>query len=113
MAKTKAQIIDRVARKLGKLAIGQTLEADFESQISDTYDEVYDELDGMGLAAFSSASVDDEFVKYFVVLIAREHIESIPPGRQSIIANDARRAKVEISNLIARKHNNNRDVENF
>lgn len=113
MAKTKDQIITRVARKLGKLAVGQVLEADIESQISDTYDEVYGELDGMGLAAFSSASVDDEFVKHFVVLIAREHIESIPQARQSIIANDSRRAKVEISNLIARKHNNDRDLENF
>lgn len=113
MAKTKAEIIDRVARKLGKLAIGQNLEADLNDIFSDSYDEVYADLDSMGLAPFASDSVDDEYVKHVVNLVARENMDTIPPLRQQLIAADALRSKVEISNIIARKHNNPRNLENF
>lgn len=103
MAKTKAQIVERVARKLGKLAAGQNLEADFEDQLNDTYDQVYDMLENKGLAAWSDDSVPDRFVPHIVSMVARDHIGGIPQGRQQEIVADEAKAMLSIANMINRR----------
>jgi hypothetical protein len=100
MAKTKAQIVEKVARKLGKLAAGQNLEADFKGQLNDTYDQVSDMLDSKGLLAWASSSVPDRFVPHVVAMVARDHIGGIPQGRQQEIIADESRAMVKIASLI-------------
>ena len=100
MAKTKAQIVERVARKLGKLAAGQNLEADFEDQLNDTYDQVYGMLDNKGLAAWSDDDVPDRFVPEVVLLVAKDNTGGIPQSRQQEIIALSSRSMLNIANMI-------------
>ena len=103
MAKTKAQIVERVARKLGKLAAGQNLEADFEDQLNDTYDQVYDMLDNKGLAAWADDDVPDRFVPEVVLLVAKDNTGGIPQSRQQEIIALSSRSMLNIANMINRR----------
>lgn len=113
MAKTKAQVINRVARKLGRVAVGQNLEADLESVLSDSYDQVYDELDEMNLATWASDSVPDRYVPHVAALVAADNLEGIPTSRQQAILVVAARAKIEISNLTNGIYTNPRGITDF
>lgn len=113
MAKTRAQIRDRVLRKLGKLSIGQTAEAEIADDIEDAYDQVYASLEADGLVTWLSSSVPDEFVEDVVNLVAMERSESIPNDRYQRIALAATSAKLNISAKIAGKWVNPREVLNY
>ena len=113
MAKTKAQIVERAARKLGKLAAGQNLEADFEGQLNDTYDQVYDELDSKGLAAWASDSVPDRYVPHIVALVALDNLGGVPQRRQQEIVAFASRARIEIAGMANRGYVNPLPVSNY
>ena len=99
MAKTKAQIVERVARKLGKLAIGQVLEADIAEILNDSYDQVFDSLEDRGLSVWASNSVPDRYVAQVVALVAVLNLEGIPASRQQVIAAEASRAELSIANI--------------
>lgn len=113
MAQTKAQIRNRALRKIGKLAIGQTAEAELASDMEDAYDQVYARLKSRGLITFLSSSVPDEFVEDMVAITAFERAEGIPGERYARIRDDASRAQINISATIAGRWNNPRKVEDF
>jgi len=100
MAKTRAELIDRVARKLGKLALGQTATGDMESDIGDAYDQMYADLDNANLITFASTSIPDEFVEPIVSLVAFTRAEGIPAERYNRIALSASTARQKVADLI-------------
>ena len=113
MAQTKAQIRNRVLRKLGKLAHGQNAESAIAEDIEDAYDQVYAKLKKRGMATWLSASVPDEFVEDVVAITAFERAEGISGERYARVAGDAQRAFLNLSALISGKWTNPRKAENF
>ena len=113
MAQTKAQIRDRVLRKLGKLALGQVAEAALASDIEDAYDQMHERLKFRGLVTWDSSNVPDEFVEDVVAITAFDRAEGIPAERYARIESAAARATINISATLAGKWVNPRNVEEF
>lgn len=71
MPLSKAEIRDRAANELGILTLGQSLQAQDAQRIEQAYDEVYDYLDGQGLAIWAiSDSVPDKVCPYVIAMVA-------------------------------------------
>lgn len=70
MAKTKAQIAQRVLTKTNRVPIGETADANLTALVKEHYDEVYQELLQDGLVDWGSAdSVPDHAVSLIVLLV--------------------------------------------
>ncbi len=114
MAKTIAECRSRALRKLGKLALGQTPEADLATDMEDAYDQIYARLETKGMVTWSSTdAVPDEFVEDIVSLMAFERSEATPDSRYGRIAQDANRAFVNISATLSGKWNNPREYRDY
>jgi len=103
MAKTTSDLVTRVLRLLGKLAIGQTAEAEQADDIESTYDNVYAELESDNLVTFVKTSIPDKFFDDVVALVAAERAESVSNERYQKIMQKAGGAKLRISSKIAGK----------
>lgn len=69
---TASEIRDRAANDLGMLRLGQSLQAQDSTRITDAYTEVYAKLRKNGLATWAStAEVPDEVVPHVVAMVAR------------------------------------------
>ena len=68
---TVTEVVDRAANDLGILRLGQTLQAQDSTRITEAYNEVYATLVNEGLATWAStAEVPDELVPHVVALMA-------------------------------------------
>jgi len=71
MSLTPNEIRDRAANDLGLLRLGQSLQAQDDSRISQAYNETYAELKEEGLATWAStASVPDQYAPHVISLVA-------------------------------------------
>jgi len=113
MARTKTEIRNRVLRKLGKLALGQTAEAELADDIEEAYDQVYDTLESEGLVSWASDSVPNQFVEHVVSLVAIERAEGLPTERYQRIAVGASIAKKSIAGLINGTFKNPREYTDY
>ena len=112
MAKTKAEVRNRAASDyLGILRLGQSLQSQDDTRISDAYDEVYEQLKKDGLATWAStASVPAAIVPHMVVLVAQQcqGTYGLSPARQVLILNTAgdngEKAKTEIRKLASQDY---------
>jgi len=114
MPKSKAECRNRALIKTGKLAIGQTAEAQLAASMDDAYDQVYARLKNLGLVTWGPADdVPDEFVEDVVAIMAFERSEGIPDGRYMRLRDDASRALNGISMHVSGYYENPREVEDF
>lgn len=121
MAKTKAQVRDRVGSDyLGILRLGQDLQPQDDTRISDAFDEVYEQLKKDGLATWAStASVPAAIVPHMVVLIAQQcqATYSLSLPRQALILQDAgangEGAKKEIRKLASQDYSSQDEPVGF
>lgn len=71
MSVTRAEIANRALRKCGRLAYGQTAEANLSNAALQAYDEVYDYLEELGIVDWgSTAAVPNQYVYWIVALTA-------------------------------------------
>ena len=121
MAKTKAQIRNRVASDyLGILRLGQSLQPQDDTRISESYDEVYEQLKTDGLATWAStASVPAAVVPYMVALVAQncQAPYGISQARQLMILSAAgangENAKDEIRKLASQDYASQNDAVDY
>ena len=113
MSRTKAQIVDRSLRMLGKLAIGANSKGAQADDMGLAYDQVYAELESAGLMSWDADSVPDEFVESVAALCAAERAEGLSGERYQRIITRASRSKLDISAKIAGKWNNSRKATNY
>ncbi len=88
---------------MGKLAIGQTAEAEQADDIESTYDNVYAELETENLVTFAKTSIPDKFFDDVVALVAAERSESLSNERYQKVIQKASGAKLRISSKITGK----------
>lgn len=99
---------------LGKLALGETPEAEIADDVEKSYDQIYAKLESKGLVAWPSAgAVPDKYAKDVAALVAFEHAEGIPTERYAKIEARAAVAELSISASMSGKYTNPRDVEDF
>jgi len=68
---TVSEVINRTASDLGLLRLGQALQAQDNTRITQAYDEVYDYLKEKGIAVWTtSGTVPDRLVPYVVSMMA-------------------------------------------
>ena len=71
MSKTIAQIVEMAAENLGIYAEGETLASYKSDDLTKSYNEVYAELQGLRLIAWSeTASIPDQYAKSIAMLVA-------------------------------------------
>lgn len=71
MPLSKPEIRDRAANELGILSLGQSLQAQDATRIEQAYNEVYDYLDGQGLAIWSiDDNVPDKLCPHVIAMVA-------------------------------------------
>jgi len=105
MAKTKAEVRNRALMITGKLARGQTAEAELAADFDDAYDQVYSSLETQDLVSWSSTeSIPDEFVEDIALLMALQRSESIPNERFQRVAARASGAIQRIASKINRTY---------
>ena len=76
---TASEIRDRAANDLGLLRLGQSLQSQDSTRITDGYTEVYAKLKKDGLATWAStAEVPDELVPHVVAMVARNCLLTYP-----------------------------------
>ena len=102
MSKTKAEIRDKVARKLGIKKNAQALVDPIKTDLDDAHDEAYATLQTLELVSWSStAEVPDDMVFPFVAMIALSRIEyAVGAVRIKSIVGAASTAKERIRELI-------------
>lgn len=61
---TQADVRNKAAKRLGILGIGQVLQADIAEDIDEAYDEIFQELQTLGLTTWAT---DDDIPEQFVV----------------------------------------------
>ena len=121
MSKTKAEVRNRVGSDfLGILRLGQPLQSQDDTRISDAYDEVYEQLKKDGLATWAStASVPAAIVPHMVALIAQQcqGTYSLSLPRQALLLQAAgingENAKSEIRKLASQDFSSKDDPVDF
>lgn len=113
---TGAEIRDRAASDLGRLALGQSLAAQDATRITAGYAEVYAALKKEGLATWAYASeVPDELVPYVVALVADNCLNTygVSPERFARIKAVVQTAMREIRRLTATDYVSQDDPTDF
>ena len=99
-----AEIVNRAAKRLGKLGSGQTLASNLKADLDQSYTEVYARLAVRNLTTWDETEdVPDEYAEPVVNLVAEKRITdfSVPPARAIEIASFAANAIPEIKELQA------------
>lgn len=100
---TAAEIRDRVLRRLGVLAIGQTANASAADLADTAYSEYYAELSRLGIAAWAYTSdVPDMLSEYVVNGVAKRLLNdfSVSNERYQRIISDSATAESNIRRLV-------------
>lgn len=104
MAVTKNEIRDRVASDyLGILQLGQSLQSQDDTRITQAYNEVYEYLKTKGLASWASTgSVPNDIAPYMVSLVAKNCYMTygVSSDRATRILNDSSTAEQTIRELV-------------
>lgn len=109
MAKTTADLVERVLVELRILAAGETPSAEDSALIIADYDAAVQELETRGIAAWPSASIPDRFflplVRYIAAVVApafgREYmdVEAAHRGLRAVTAKPYTGADAELNYL--------------
>ena len=71
MSKTVAQVVESAARKLGLIGRGQTLESEFNSDLTDAYNEVHSEWEARNAISWGpTANVPDQYANPMATFVA-------------------------------------------
>ena len=104
MAVTKSEIRDRVASDyLGILQLGQSLQSQDDTRITQAYNEIYEYLKTKGIASWSSTgSVPNDLAPYMTALIAKNCYMTygVSRDRAARILTDASTAEQTIRELV-------------
>ena len=101
---TKAEIRDRAANDLGILRLGQSLQSQDATRITEGYEEVYSFLVKEGLATWAATGdVPDSVTPYVVSLTAKNCLNTygVSESRYARIVNDAAVAMREIRAVVS------------
>jgi ribosomal protein S16 len=96
---TKAETRDRAANDLGLLRLGQSLQSQDSTRITDAYEEVYAQLKEEGVATWvSTGAVPDHMAQHVASLVAENCLNtySVSQERYARILNAANNARAEI-----------------
>ena len=92
MAKTKAQVAEKVLQKLGVLESGETVDTDDQAIVTDKYDSWYQVLAADDKVTWGSGDdIPTEAVASVVSIIANDCLTEfiIPQDKQILIARDS------------------------
>lgn len=113
---TVAELRDRAAQDLGVLRLGQTLQAQDATRISQAYDEVYETLSRSGYATWAKAGeIPDEMTMHVSALVADNCLltYSVPETRYNRIKVAAQIAMREIMRHAAEHYESVDEPEDF
>lgn len=113
---TKNEIRDRAAQELGILQIGQSLQSQDDTRVSDGYDEVYAQLRKDGLAVWASTgTTPDELTPHVAALVADNCLGSygVSPARYERVKLAALNGKREIRKYATQDYISQDDATDF
>ena len=100
---TSTAIVEKAANRLGIVSEGQTLRAEYDSDLTNAYNEVWAELDEMDLLTWDSdEDIPDAFVWSVVTMVAHSRLDeySISNDRYTRIMNDYSKAHMRLKELV-------------
>ena len=104
---TKQEVIDRAASMLGRLRVGQSINAALNTRLSDAYDEVYQDLKDDELVTWAqTGTIPDKITPHLAALMAESCMIDIPVSteRYGRIGLKASAAKRNIRRLVTVKY---------
>jgi len=117
---SQADIIQRVAEDLGITAIGQAIEAQDNTRLTATYNEVYAKLKEKGLATWAAAAaVPTALVPFFALMMEQKLLTSysVPDSRYQRImmeaGQDGVHALLKMTELVVPEYDDNADEGDF
>ena len=112
MPVTKANVVKRAAEELGIIPVGQSLQSQHNTRITQGYTEVYRQLEEEELATWASdGNVPDKIAKHVISLVAENCLETYPVSndRYQRILLAAEKARRQIPYFIRNEHNEDSD----
>ena len=102
MAKTKAQIAEKVLQKLGILESGETVDSDDQDIVTDKYDSIYGVLAADDKVSWGSGDdIPTEAVTSIVSIVANDCLSEfiVSQDKQMIVERDYNRAMANLRKL--------------
>ena len=116
MSKTVAQVVESAARKLGLIGRGQTLESDFNTDLTNAYNEVHSEWESRNAISWGpAAAVPDQYANAMATFTAMKRAleYKMPAERLVQLQAENEMARRTFWAMRARPKMGSTEIENF